>query len=649
MNLWFFNDQTPSLPQNDKSSSRATQLKLAKLEYLWDYNTENLPGIPMFARTVLFFRQFPSLKWLIKALEIGAQTIENSLADNATPNLSYKKQANCTWANLYHLILSVLRIVSLSRSKKAQATSASESKQAFHLSKLPLQLSKAAWSTVFSRNSHLVGALTAEYGNFAASLAPQAAGFKSLFKTIPLPATAQQLFDDDAFARFRLAGPNPMLLQGITTLPAKFPVTEQGYQQAMPGDHLKKALKENRVYVLDYAELDTLANHPGAKTDASSAVVSSKVYAPIALFALTPDRKQLKAVAIQDEQDSAKQSIVYATNDVTANTYWDWQASKAIVQNADANYHELLAHLARTHLLVEAFAVATPRYLAKNHPLYVLLKVHFEGTLFINDQAEERLVAKDGNVAQIFGADIQAVQAAAGQDRLNLDFYAAMLPNDLARRHVANENDLPDYPYRDDALLLWNAIQRWVSAYLAIYYPDDAAVLADLELDAWTKALIREGKVRGFRDILDRPQLSDVITMIIFTASVQHAAVNFPQSQLMSYLPVFPGSLTGAVPSSPANETGWFSAFPPLFVAKAQLDLFHTLGSVYYTKLGEYRKNRLPYGQALNDVRVTQAGGPLQQFKQNLQNIERTIEQRNQTRIPYTFLLPSNIPASINI
>ncbi|MCX7088135.1 MAG: hypothetical protein NTV00_08805, partial [Methylococcales bacterium] len=66
-------------------------------------------------------------------------------------------------------------------------------------------------------------------------------------------------------------------------------------------------------------------------------------------------------------------------------------------------------------------------------------------------------------------------------------------------------------------------------------------------------------------------------------------------------------------------------------------------------KLGEYRKNRLPYGQALNDGRVTQAGGPLQQFKQNLQEIERTIEQRNQTRIPYTFLLPSNIPASINI
>ena len=38
---------------------------------------------------------------------------------------------------------------------------------------------------------------------------------------------------------------------------------------------------------------------------------------------------------------------------------------------------------------------------------------------------------------------------------------------------------LPDYPYRDDALLVWKNIHAWVENYLSLYYPNDAAVQAD--------------------------------------------------------------------------------------------------------------------------------------------------------------------------
>src|SRR5436190_4883441 len=39
-----------------------------------------------------------------------------------------------------------------------------------------------------------------------------------------------------------------------------------------------------------------------------------------------------------------------------------------------------------------------------------------------------------------------------------------------------------------DALpIFWNAIEQWVTEYLAIYYPNNGALQADTELQAWWK------------------------------------------------------------------------------------------------------------------------------------------------------------------
>ncbi len=73
--------------------------------------------------------------------------------------------------------------------------------------------------------------------------------------------------------------------------------------------------------------------------------------------------------------------------------YWQWQAAMSLVQVADGNYHELFVHLGRTHLIIEAFTIATNRCLAESHPVNVLLLPHFEGTLFINNSAAGSLIA----------------------------------------------------------------------------------------------------------------------------------------------------------------------------------------------------------------------------------------------------------------
>ena len=498
--------------------------------------------------------------------------------------------------------------------------------------------------------------LDADLGDLDADLGDQAktdehdkdslAEFRSLFQTIPLPAIADTFMDDHCFARFRVAGPNPMLIECIKSIPAKLPLTEAQYQAVMGShDSIASALTENRLYFLDYAELDYLAAVPGEADG-----LTKHVFAPLALFTVPKGNSSLVPVGIQCGQDPATNPLFFPA-EKDSSTFWGWHMAKFVVQVAECNYHELFVHLARTHLVLEAFTIATHRNLAVTHPLNVLLQPNFYGTLFINNAAAKFLISPGSPIDQFFGAPIKRSQHAAGTDRLNFDFYANMLPADLERRGIADPQHLPDFPWRDDALLLWQAIHTWVGNYVSVYYVDDEAVIADTELAAWTEDLILNGKVKGFKPIVLRTQLVDVLTMVIYTATAQHAAVNFPQRPLMSYPPAIAGAGWQVAPDEPAKHTEkqWLEMMPPLKYGMDQLNIMYALGSVYYRAIGDYRSNHFPYRHWFEDDSIIKKDGPLDQLLKTLKEVENTINVRNATRISYEFLLLSKIPNSINI
>jgi arachidonate 15-lipoxygenase len=622
----------PSLPQNDgflERTARALQLDISRLAYSWSTDFPAVEGIPMASKVI--FNDQPSIEWLLKVGEVAIKIAENQLALKFSSKVV--TPAHESLSSIKALIAELRTAHDNGLKGDIKIASSAMHLLSTHHESLMQQLHQL---------QDMINDNQLEDGDGDGDLAM----YKDLFKTLPLPLIASTFTQDDTFAQLRVAGPNPMLLRRISQLPAKFPLSQAQFQQVTKTDSLALAASENRLFLLDYAELQSLVDQPG-ETDGQPKFV----YAPIALFALSANRQSLQPIAIQCGQDPSQYPLFLKPDSSSSPEYWSWQMAKSVVQVAECNYHELFVHLARTHLVMEAFTVATHRHLASCHPIHILLIPHFEGTLFINNSAASSLIAAGGAIDQTFGATITASQQASGKARLDFDFYANMLPSELASRGVDDPNILPNYPYRDDALLVWNAIREWTKDYVNTYYTSDIDVTADTELSHWTQELIEDGLIKGFRPITSRQQLSDVLTMVIFTGSAQHAAVNFPQTPDMSYAPAIAGAGWSSAPANKhQSQSDWLALMPPRSAALEQLNLLELLGSVHYRSLGEYRNNDFPYLAWFEDKAITQNGGPLDRFQANLKSIEAVITERNNQRtFKYPFLLPSQIPPSINI
>jgi len=660
----------PTLPQNDtpaEQAKRIAQIAASRVTYEWTTTVPTLPGVPLSATVPS--NDEPTLAWFLLLIEVGLKIAFNRLAldlsqhgtgldatvvthDSANPrDLSgHIHQAPPTApphaaarARCHEIAASVADI----RAHYARQPGGGL------LGHIGAEIQAGVDYLEHDAHRELLRSHASEVRDIVTSIDPTGAignptaatleAYMALFDSLRVPGIAYNFQEDDVFARLRVAGPNAVLIKGITTLPANFPLTEAQYAGVVAGDTLTAALADGRVYLCDYIELSALV--PGMWDG-----LQKYVYQPMALFAVPPGGSALTPVAIQCDQDSSSNPIF--TPSVIAAEQWGWEMAKLVVQVADGNYHELVAHLAHTHLVIEAFAVATRRNLANVHPLWGLLVPHFEGLLFINNQAATSLIAANGPIDHIFGGTITSSQLTASAARLSFDFYAKMLPNDLAARGVADAAQLPDYPYRDDALLVWQSIHDWATQYVDIYYVDDAAVTGDTELTAWTASLMAEGAVKGFKAITTRDQLALVCTMVMFTASAQHAAVNFPQKAIMTFAPAITGAGWAPAPTVQAGHVRqeWLGSMPPLTLALEQLDVLYLLGSVYYRPLGTYLSNDFPYPAWFRDPAIIGADCALPRFQAALQEVETRILARNaERRSPYTFLQPSLIPTSINI
>ena len=484
-------------------------------------------------------------------------------------------------------------------------------------------------------------------------------------------------------------------------LKEKFLITNEQYKSIMCcNDTLETAFGEHRLYVTDYKVLSDIV--PGTLTMEKKKEVEKYIYDPIALFAIEPGKcpnRRLVPIAIQCYQNLSPQGhpnplFIAPSIESSKEERWAWQIAKLTVQIADANYHEFISHLGGTHLRMEPIAISIYRKLPQIHPLGALLRPHIEGTLFINDAAVRGLVQPGGTVDKVAAGTLESslLLSVKGAQNYPFSFNDSSLPNTLKERGVENTEYLPNYPYRDDALLIWKAIYDWVSNYLKIFYADDSedfkidndsslkdwiegekkiAVTADPLLQAWIEDLTASegGQMTGIGQktgnnpvtIPTLDELIETVTSIVFTGSAQHAAVNFPQSSLMTYMPNMPlaGYQVAPTQTNGISEQDYLNLLPPLDQAEIQMNMTHLLGSVHYTTLGNYGDTYFtdilhgrPVGAEAQELptKLCSVGTELKKFQVELRAIELEINARNEIRsIHYDFLLPSKIPQSINI
>ncbi|BAY78233.1 lipoxygenase-like protein [Nostoc linckia NIES-25] len=463
--------------------------------------------------------------------------------------------------------------------------------------------------------------------------------YEDYFPVLPKPTVIKTYQTDDSFCEQRLCGSNPMALRQIKEMPLDFEFTIQELQRKFGESiNLAEKLANGNLYITDYRSLSFVK---GGTYERGRKYLPT----PLAFFCWRSsgfsDRGQLVPIAIQLNPAAGKQSqLITPFDDPLA-----WFHAKLCVQIADANHHEMSSHLCRTHFVMEPFAIVTARQLADNHPLNLLLKPHFRFMLANNDLGRKRLVNRGGPVDELLAGTLQeSLQIVVNAYKeWSLDKFA--LPTEIKNRGVDDPQKLPHYPYRDDGMLLWNAIKKFVSEYLNLYYKTPEDLTADFELQAWAQELVSQsgGRVKGVPDRIEKlEQLIDIATAVIFTCGPQHAAVNYPQYEYMTFMPNMPlaGYKQMTSEGTIADRKSLLSFLPPPKQTADQLSILFILSAYRYDRLGYY-DDKFADPEA-EDIVAT--------FQQDLNEVDREIELNNKSRlIKYNYLKPRLVTNSIGI
>ncbi|XP_067879719.1 polyunsaturated fatty acid lipoxygenase ALOX15B-like [Heterodontus francisci] len=453
----------------------------------------------------------------------------------------------------------------------------------------------------------------------------------------PVAAYVLKHWKEDTFFGYQyLNGSNPVLIKQCRDIPSKFPVTEEMVSPFLgPNTTLQNALQKGNIFIVDYEILNGIPAH-------SISGDQQYLEAPMCLLYSTPEN-QLIPIAIQIKQEPGPQNPIFLPND----SKYDWRLAKIWVRHADTQIHQLVSHLLKTHLFAEIFCIATLRKLPNAHPIFKLLMPHLKFTLHINTAARELLISEGGVFDKAFStggiAKLQILQRALEQTT----YTSLCLPEDLAFRGVEK---LPNYYYRDDALKIWLAINRFVESIVDVYYKNDASIQEDSEIHEWATEIFTEGLLArqssGFpTSFCTKADLTKYLTMVIFTCSGRHGAVNTGQFDWGSWMPNNPSTMQKPPPSEKGKvgKTDIMCTLPGKGATALVTATIYLLSktSPSSAKLGIYVEER--FTEEAPKVCI-------EKFQRDVLQVKSEIEKRNEgLELKYEYLHPDFIENSVAI
>ncbi len=505
------------------------------------------------------------------------------------------------------------------------------------------------------------------------------AWLKSLVKGYPFPDFKDYYFfffkrpdyqylenfnDDNYFGLQRVSGPNPTWIKGITEeyeFPEKLEEYEfltkleedgilekQGEKDfrenleeddflesikvkdiigILTGKTYEEALREQRLYLADYSSLKVMVDHPKELSDGRKQFTTN----PVALF-YRQDNGLLQPLAIK----LYATEITSATNPIYTPAHGThWKMAKMFVQNADLLVQTVWTHSMRSHYLLGSLVMATYRNLSPNHPLFALLKPHYQDTLAVNTLIRYyRPTHKDGKIPP-FGMVIPCAQEELanffGRGMRTYSFKEMSFPNKIKKQNLEDPNLF--YPYRDDGKLVWDAVHEFVREYVNLYYNSNQDVLEDFELQTWGDEIggsLDNGKM-GIPDFPTKfktiEEIVETVGNIIFLATAQHNAVHYGLYKYVTFAPNMPYCLMEPPHTdleTPIFQEDLAKLMPPLKNVLVQSLGFY-LNFIRSNRIGDYQLSQFD----------REAHRVIKKFQEELKKISQVIKARNIERTYY--------------
>ncbi|KAK4472581.1 hypothetical protein MN116_003820 [Schistosoma mekongi] len=277
------------------------------------------------------------------------------------------------------------------------------------------------------------------------------------------------MMNDICFGAQRVRGCNPFTIQICRTLPKSFEMAANTLKPYLEGWTLRQMVSANRLYILDFHIMQGLSCKRGRE-----------LCAPLAIFFYT-ERRQLKPLAIQLNRNSTDTNAIILPTDPSS----VWLQAKLWVNMADACHHMIVGRLL-THLILESIYVSLRRNMSQSHPIYHLVAPHFRSILPVTRKLKE-WTFENGWISrniQLSRKGIkQLLRRAFKKWRFDVN---ANIYRELESRGVYDPNGLGNYPYREDALLIYHTLEQFVSSYVRLFYPNGTEqIIHDNELQSW--------------------------------------------------------------------------------------------------------------------------------------------------------------------
>jgi linolenate 9R-lipoxygenase len=201
----------------------------------------------------------------------------------------------------------------------------------------------------------------------------------------------------------------------------------------------------------------------------------------------------------------------------------DWEWAKRLFRSAEFVFQEAQAHLGRTHLNLEQYAMAYYRNV-RNNKIIELLEPHFEGLLNINKVGASIIFGDTGVIPQSSAINTQGVEAMLKEEISRLNYHT-WHPHIQALRDFVGNNY-----YDPAAIAVWEVIEQYVGTF---FQNHSSLIQSDwAEIEGMSQELVIHSLLKpnlGTLKIHNINDLEKLCVYVIYHASFLHSWVNYKQ------------------------------------------------------------------------------------------------------------------------